>query len=129
MLSCIHNISVLREKTLEIVHVLGDASDGLKPVAQRFRTESNFAGTLLKVFLPASLGQPVGTSELYQAFLRSGGLPYRHGEGFYIPGNCTYVVDYYTQCGGSGAACQQDSGVCADAQYPGACCPSGFYCE
>ena len=73
-------------------------------------------------------GQVIGTSDLYQAFLKSGGLPYRQGEGFYIPEECIYVVDYYTQCGGSGAACNPLSGVCQDAQYPGACCPSGFTC-
>ena len=75
-------------------------------------------------------GQMGIASDVFTNFIQSGGVPYKQISSFYVPENALYVVDYYAQCGGTGANCNPlISDVCQDAPFPGAACPSGFTCE
>ena len=76
-----------------------------------------------------SAAQVGGTATNLLSSTTSGSAVGRPGDGIYVPAGCSYVVNYFGQCGGNASACNPASGVCADAQYSGACCPQGFSCQ
>lgn len=41
---------------------------------------------------------------------------------------CKKFVAQGQQCGGKGAQCEFDLGVCADSPAPGVCCEAGYSC-
>jgi hypothetical protein len=69
-------------------------------------------------------------SDVFNNFITSSGVPYRNIDGFYVPQDALYVIDYYAQCGGLGSYCDPTiSDDCIDGVFPGATCPTGFTCQ
>ena len=128
-LACDERESHLTESQLFRLHLHSRPETAWTCKSQQWGRASSCQDKTCDSWLALLLAAQTPSSQLYLDSLQAGGLPFRVGSGFYTPAGCNYVVDYYSQCGGSGAGCNPASGVCADAQYPGACCPVGFVCQ